>query len=53
LTTTAPSSDNGSSSAPSWLLASSDKTVIVTDMITTQVVRKLQGMLRSCLRIMK
>jgi hypothetical protein len=42
LTTTTPSSDN---SAHSWLLASSNKTVIVTDMITTQVVRKLQGMI--------
>lgn len=41
LSATTPSPENDS--APSWLLAATNKTVIVTDMITAQVVRKLQG----------
>ena len=40
VTTTATAS---STHEPSWLVAGTNKTAVVTDMVTNQVVRKLQG----------
>lgn len=40
-TTTAAS--KSSTSEPSWLVAGSNKTAVVIDMVTNQLVRKLQG----------